>query len=56
MQEQMIETRARKKNSGMHIDLDKHRLCGKCVEKVIQLASGCQMLAAMSTQNDITML
>ena len=41
----MIEARAGKKNRCMHIDLDKCRLCGKCVEGVMHLASGCQMLA-----------
>ena len=45
MQKQIIETRARKKNRGLHIDLDKFRLCRKCVEGVMPLATGCQLLA-----------
>ena len=45
MQKQVIETRARKKNRGMHIDLGKCRLRGRCIKGVMYLANGCQMLA-----------
>ena len=45
MQAQMIATKAWKKNIGMHIDLNKCRLCRKCVQGVMRLAPGCQMLA-----------
>jgi len=51
MQEQMVETRAWKKNRGIDIQTDKCRLCGKCSEGVLHLASGCQLLAGTDYLN-----
>jgi hypothetical protein len=46
MQEQMVETRAWKKNRGLHVDTEKCRLCRNQAEGVMHLTSGCQYLAA----------
>ena len=45
MQEQMVETRAWKRNRGIAVESDKCRLCGKFVEGVMHLVSGCTYLA-----------
>ena len=46
MQEQMVETRAWKRNRGLAVETDKCRLCGDAVEGVMHLVAGCKMLAA----------
>ena len=46
MQEQMVETRAWKRNRGIAVVSDKCRLCGQFVEGVMHLVSGCKCLAA----------
>ena len=46
MQEQMVETRAWKRNRGLALETDKCRLCGEFVEGVMHLVSGCKVLAA----------
>jgi len=46
MQEQMVETRAWKRNRGISVESDKCRLCGQRVEGVMHLVSGCRCLAA----------
>ena len=46
MQEQMVETRAWKRNRGIIAENDKCRLYGKFAEVVMRLVSGCSFLAA----------
>ena len=46
MQEQMVETKAWKRNRGIAVENDKCRLCGQCAEGVMHLISGCRCLAA----------
>jgi len=51
MQEQMVETRAWKRNRGIAVVTDKCRLCGEFVEGVLHLVSGCKVLAAREYLN-----